>query len=66
MVAGRALKGLLKDFPNIEVNKVEFLTNRADARKDGVKRIPALVYGDRKLTGMLLTKGKIRQFLESI
>ncbi len=36
------------------------------ARKAGVKRIPALVYGEKKVSGMILTKGKIRSFLESL
>ena len=66
MVAGRAIKSLLKDFPDIEVDKVEFLTNRKTARDDGVRKVPALVYGDRVLTGVLLTKGKIRSFFEAV
>ena len=55
---------MLKDFPEIEVEKVEFLTNRAAARDAGVSTIPSLVYGDRKLRGVVLTKGMIRRFLE--
>ena len=65
-MAGRAIKGLLKDFPDIQVNKVELLTNRKAAREDGVTGVPALVYGGRVLKGVLLTKGKIRSFFEEI
>lgn len=54
------------DFPDIEVNKLSFVTNRSLAKEAGVRSIPALVHGDRRLTGVLLTKGKIRQFLESL
>ena len=50
----------------MEIEKVEMLTNRARARKARVRLIPALVYEDKKLSGVLLTKGKIREFLESI
>lgn len=56
----------MKDFPNVEVEKVGFLTDRARAREAGVKTIPALVSGEKKLTGMLLSKRKIRDFLESL
>lgn len=55
-----------KDFPDFEVEKVGFLTDRAGACEAGVKTIPALVSGQKKLTGMLLTKRKIRGFLESL
>ncbi len=54
------------DSPEYEIDRVEFLSNRASARAAGVKRIPALVYGEKKLTGVLLTKGRIREFLNSL
>jgi hypothetical protein len=56
----------VKEFPDIEVNKVSYVGNRSLAKEAGVDSIPALVYGDKKLTGVLLGKGKIRKFLESI
>ncbi len=64
--AGRVLASLVKDFPDIEVNKVSFVTQRALAREAGVKSIPAMVSGDKKLTGFVLGRGKIRSFLESL
>lgn len=45
---------------------MSFVTQRDLAREAGVRSIPTLVYGDKKLTGALLTKGKIRRFLESL
>jgi len=57
---------VVKDFPDIEVKKVGFIAERAVAREAGVKSIPTLVYGDRKLTGHLLTKGRIRHFFEQL
>ena len=65
-MAGRALARILDDFPDIKIDKVEFLSNRALAREAGVKTIPSLVYGENKLSGFVLTKGKIRSFLESL
>ena len=66
MLAGRVLAHVLKDFPEVEIKKVEFLTNRASAREMGVGSIPALVFEDRTLKGILLTPSKIRSFLGSL
>ncbi len=65
-MAGLSLKRLLRDFPEISVEKVEYLTNRGQAREDGVHSIPTLVSGDKKLSGFYLTKKSIREFLESL
>lgn len=65
-LAGRALASVLKDFPDIDVKKVGFIADRAVARAAGVNTIPTLVYGDKKLSGVLLSKGKIRRFLEQL
>jgi hypothetical protein len=56
----------LKDFPEVELEKVGFISNRARVREAGVKTIPALVSGDRTLTSMFMTKKKIREFVESL
>ena len=65
-LAGLSLAQLRREFHNIEITNVEFLTNRARARVDGIKSIPAFVSDDKKLTGFYLTKTKIRNFLESL
>ncbi len=65
-MASRALARILVDFPDVEIEKVELLSNRALAREAGVKTIPSLVHGENKLSGIMLTKGKIRSFLESL
>ena len=56
----------MEEFPEFKVEKVEFLTNLGVARKAGVMRIPALVCGEKRVTGILLSKGKIRDFLMSL
>jgi hypothetical protein len=45
---------------------VEVLANFGSLREEGVHLIPALVSGDKKLSGMFLTKKQIRRFLESL
>ncbi|MCB1019428.1 MAG: hypothetical protein KDC27_05845 [Acidobacteria bacterium] len=64
--AGLWLNGLLTEFPDVRIEKVELLTNLGRARQDGVSGIPALVTGDRRLSGFFLTKKRIREFLESL
>jgi len=63
---GLMLRNALRKHPDIEVTKVELLTNRDQARNDGVKSIPALVAQGRSLTGIILTQGRIERFLESL
>ena len=65
-MAGLSLSRLLSDFPDITVEKVEYLTNLGRSRKEGISLIPALVSGDKKLSGIFLSKNKIHQFLQSL
>jgi hypothetical protein len=60
------LAALLPDFPELTVERVDVLTNRAQAKDAGVRMTPALVSGDHRLSGFILTKGAIRRFLESL
>ena len=65
-LSGVWLKQLLREFPDVEIERVEFLTNRSRARGDGVRVIPTLMAGQKKLGGFYLTKKAIRRFLESL
>lgn len=65
-MAGMSLESLQDEFPQVAIEKVEYLTHLTQARQDGVWTIPSLVAGDRKLSGFYLTKGSIRGFLESV
>lgn len=65
-MAGLSLSRLLRDFPDITLKKVEYLANLGSSRKEGVRSIPTLVCGDKKVSGILLSKDRIRQFLESL
>lgn len=65
-VTRNLLSGLRAEFPEIEVDSVEYLTNLGRARADGVRGIPTLVSGDRVLAGFLLTRPAMRDFLASL
>lgn len=64
--ASLALKSLLRDYPHVTVERVEFLTNRKAARAAGVRSIPTLYAQGRTAGGFILTKGAIRRFLDSL
>ncbi len=63
---GLVLRRILRNYPAVELTKVEFLTNRDRAREDGVRSIPALVAQGRSLTGIILTRRRMDSFLESL
>jgi hypothetical protein len=65
-LAGLALSQLRADFPDVVVEKVEYLANIGRASREGVWLIPSLVAGDKKLSGVLLTKKSMRDFLEKV
>jgi len=61
------LAKVLRDRPGVEVTRVELFANRAQARRDGVTSVPTLVAEDgRTLSGIILTAGRIRRFLDSL
>lgn len=65
-VSGLVLRRVLRRHPDIEVTKVEFLTNMDRAKKAGVKSIPTLVAEGRSLTGIVLTPAGIERFFEAL
>ena len=69
-ILAKLFLGRLKsEFPDVEVEKVEVLgnsANRAAMENDGIKQFPALVYGDKKISGFLLNRAAIRSYLASL
>lgn len=65
-MARRFVNQLIGEFPDIEINSVEFLANRRSAKEDGVNMIPALVCGEERLSGFYLTKERVREFFNSL
>lgn len=65
-MASRSIDALLPDYPEIEVKRVEYLTNLKRARRDGIRTIPALVAEGGGLKGFYLTKAKIRDFFDEL
>ncbi|NKB32168.1 MAG: hypothetical protein GKR91_03640 [Pseudomonadales bacterium] len=65
-LARRELKKLKEEFPDVEINAVEVLTNRGKMKDDGVKQFPALVHADKSLSGFILTRAAIRSYLADL
>jgi hypothetical protein len=65
-VTGLSLSRLLRDHPDIKLEKVEYFTNLRSARGEGVTSIPTLKSGDKQLSGFLLSKSRMREFLASL
>ncbi|HSM35116.1 MAG TPA: hypothetical protein VK837_01855 [Longimicrobiales bacterium] len=65
-LASLALRSVLEDYPHITLERVEYLTNASAARGAGVRSIPTLSAGDRKLGGFLLSRRGIRKFFDSL
>ena len=63
MLVGRELTKLQKKFPELQIEKVDILTNPGRTLKDGVRMIPTLKAGDKKLTGIYLTSAQVREFV---
>ncbi len=60
------LRSLLPDYPGVAVERVEYLRNLSAARAAGVRTIPTLVAGDRQLSGFLISRSRLRRFLDDL
>ncbi|HIP40650.1 MAG TPA: hypothetical protein EYG88_15005 [Desulfocapsa sulfexigens] len=65
-MAKKALDELLTDRPDISLEEVEILSSPLRALKDGIKLFPALKSGEEQISGIFLSKKKIKAFLEKV
>jgi len=63
MVVGRALNRLQRETNDFQVNEVDILAHPLAALKEGVKMIPTLQLGEKRLSGVFLNEKQIREFL---
>lgn len=62
----RELTKLQEEYPELKIKKIDILAHPGKALKDGVRMIPTLQAGDRKLTGIFLSPAQIRAFVSTI
>ena len=60
------LNRVLKEFPNIRLERKELFSNFQEASSAGAKTIPALVAGDKVLRGVVFTPGMLRSFFRDL
>lgn len=65
-LSGVFLSRIRHEFPDVTVEKLEYFTHLAEARRDGVRAIPTLIAGERRLGGVFLTPSSIRRFMEAL
>ena len=63
MMVRRVLDKLQPEFPNLALKEIDIVTHPGTAWKNGVRMIPTLVCGDRRLAGIYLSASRIRSFL---
>lgn len=63
-LARKYLSELTRDIPNLQIEEREVFFNPLIAAKEGVRMIPAIKVGKQILSGAVLTKGQIRNFLQ--
>jgi hypothetical protein len=64
-MARKTLYELTRDKPEIEIEEVDIVTNPLRAWKDGVRFIPTLKCGDKSLSGFILSREEIQDFLNA-
>ncbi len=63
-MAKKALYELLSNMEDVNLEEVEVMTNPMRTLKDGVKFIPTLKCGEEQVSGILLSRSKIEEFLQ--
>lgn len=62
-LAGKHLSELLEEYGDHELEIVDILNAPLRSWKDGIRMIPAITAGNRKLSGVYLTRQNIADFL---
>lgn len=65
-MAGKHLKEIVQDDPSIKISEVEVAKNLVEHWRQGVRMIPRIEVGQQSLTGIYLTKNRIRSFIEQV
>jgi len=62
-LAGRALKKLRREFPELTIETVEVAQEPIRAWQNGVRMLPAITYNGKTLSGVILSTAALREFL---
>lgn len=65
-MALKVLGEIKKERPELEIEMVDVVSSPLRAWKDGIRMIPAMKAGEKKLSAILLDKKTISAFLDTI
>jgi len=63
MLVGRELKKIQEEDPDLEVEEIDVVANPRKSWQEGIRMIPTLIKGEKKLSGVFLSSRQIRDFL---
>ncbi len=66
MLVSRELNKLYREFPGLQVEKIDILTHPRQALAAKIRMIPTLKAGDLVLSGILLKPEAIRKFVAKV
>jgi hypothetical protein len=65
MFVSRELKKIQEEHPELEVEEIAVVANPLTSWQDGIRMIPTLIKGEKKLSGVFLTSKQIKDFLST-
>jgi hypothetical protein len=63
MMVGRELKKIQEEDSDLEVKEIDVVANPRKSWQEGIRMIPTLIKGKKKLSGIFLSSKQIRDFL---
>ena len=64
MLVDRELTKLQEEDSDLKITKIDVVTNPLQTWENGIRMFPALKYGDKVLSGFLLSGEEIRKFID--
>ena len=64
MIVDRELTKLQEEDSDLEITKIDVVTNPLQTWKNGIRMFPALKYGEKVLSGVFLSSKEIRNFID--
>ena len=64
MLVDRELTKLQEEDSDLKITRIDVVTNPLQTWKNGIRMFPALKYGDKVLSGVLLGGEEIRKFID--
>lgn len=64
-MAGKILNNAVNSYPEVEIEKIDIASSIKRTKESGIKMIPAIKIDNEVLSGLVLTKNRIFEFIEN-